>query len=288
MRTVPARADTSPELSIVVATYQRRARLERCLTRTREAIKVRYEFVLVEGGGSDGSAEWLVRQPDVRLHVERPRQGCCGAYDVGFRMARGEFVMWLNDDAYLLPGAIEAALGFLGAQGDVGIVAFYHNHAQPWNELHGFDRDGLRFGVLHVRGHPYANFGLLRRQTLERVGFLDTGYQFCAWDPDLSLKVSLGAGLPVVGLPAACVYHEELIDERKSSDAGETRTRDNERLFAKWKLPPKGEFPDPRPAYAALLNRLGVDLSSAASRHEPQEPGCEREEPIRERERAVS
>ncbi|MCG3128200.1 MAG: hypothetical protein CHACPFDD_03077 [Phycisphaerae bacterium] len=258
MRTAPSPDAAPPELSVVLATYQRRERLERCVTQTRATLNVRYEFVVVEGGGTDGSAAWLAQQRGVRLHVQRPRRGCCRAYDAAFRLARGEFVMWLNDDAYALPGSVDAALSFLRVRRDVGMVAFYHNHAQPWNELNGFDRDGLHFGVLHVRGHPYANFGLLRRETLARVGFLDTDYQFCAWDPDLSLKVSLGAGLPVVGLPGACVYHEELIDERKAADAGETRTRDNERLFEKWNLPPKGRFPDPRPAYAALLEGLGV------------------------------
>jgi GT2 family glycosyltransferase len=112
--------------------------------------------------------------------------------------------------------------------------------------------------MLHVRGTPYANFGLLRRALLERVGFLDEGYRFCAWDPDLSLKVRRDAGLLVVGAPDALVVHEELADERKRADAGALRTRDNERLFAKWSLPRKGNFADPRGDYLALLRTRGL------------------------------
>jgi hypothetical protein len=40
-----------------------------------------------------------------------------------------------------------------------------------------------------------TNFGLLRRALLERLGYLDERYYFCAWDPDLSLKVQREAGL---------------------------------------------------------------------------------------------
>lgn len=254
----------APEISIVVATYQRRARLERCLGRTRAATTRTHEFVVVDGGSTDGTAAWLARQADVRFEVEAKRGGCCAAYDRGLRLARGRYVMWLNDDSFALPGAIDAAVEFLEADraGRVGMVAFYHTHQQPWNELDGHEHEGRRYGVLHVRGFPYANFGLLRRETLEAVGFLDRGYRFCAWDPDLSLKVQRLDGRLVVGVPAARVDHEEHIDERKASDAGATRTADNERLFAKWKLPPRGPFPQARRAYAELLGSLGLTPGS--------------------------
>lgn len=247
-------------LSIVIATYRRLARLRLCVEKVRQNVRTPRELIIVDGGSDDGTREWLAEQPDVRTHIEESRGGCCRAYDIGLRMARGEWVMWLNDDAHPLEGAAENAIALLERDDmrDVGLVAFYHNHSQPWNELHGVEHDGARYGVLHVRGTPFANFGLLRRVLLEQVGFLDPGYRFCAWDPDLSLKVQRQAGLKVLGNPAALVYHEEFVDARKAEDAGEVRTRDNERLFAKWDLPPKGCFPDPRPAYLERLRSRGL------------------------------
>ncbi len=242
------------ELSIVIATYRRRSRLQRCLERVREHTRATYELVVVDGG-EDGTLEWLATQPHVRPLRESPRRGCCAAYDQGFRAACGEFVMWLNDDAYPLPGAIDSALDFLrrAEPAGVGMAAFYHNHPQPWNELHGVEYAGEHFGVLHVRGFPYANFGMLRRGLMEGLGFLDVGYRFCAWDPDLALKVQFEAGLHVVGAPGALVYHEEHLDPRKLEDVNTTRDADNQRLFQKWALPEKGQFADPRPAYLACL-----------------------------------
>ena len=249
-----------PIVSIVIGTYQRFTRIQRCLSAIRRAVHTTYELVVVDGGSSDGTIEWLYTQPDVRLHVEKQRAGSCRAYDTGFRLAQAPYVMWLNDDSYPLDGAVEQAINLLerADMRDVGMVAMYHTHDDPWNELHGFDHDGRRWGVMHVRGFPYANFGLLRRNLLEQIGFLDLGYYFCAWDPDLSLKVQHQAGLKVLGCPKALIYHEELFDERKTADAGDVRTRDNERLFEKWNLPPKGRFPDPRPAYLELLRSRGL------------------------------
>lgn len=249
-----------PKVSIVIGTYERCTRIKRCIEAVRRHVHVPYELVVVEGGSTDGSVEWLAQQPDVRLHVEEQRAGCCKAYDLGFRSAAAPYVMWLNDDSYPCDGSVGHALEVLQREdlADVGMLAFYHTHHDPWNELHGFDHDGRRWGVLHVRGHAYANFGLLRRSLLERVGFLDTGYYFCAWDPDLALKIQHNAGLKVLSLPQAMVYHEELTDDRKAADAGDIRTRDNARLFRKWNLPPKGRFADPRPAYLELLRARGL------------------------------
>lgn len=250
----------APEVSIVIATYQRCERLQRCLTRTRAALNVPYEFVVVDGGSRDGTLDWLAAQPDVRFYCERQRAGCCRAYNIGLRMARGRLVMWLNDDSYALPGSIDAALRLLDspAGATIGQIAFYHTHQQPWNEIHGCDVRGTHYGVLHVRGYPYANFALQRRALLEQLGYLDAGYYFCAWDPDLSLKVANQAALDIVPAPGALIFHEELIDERKQHDAGSARDRDNQRLFHKWRLPEKNQFPDPRPAYLDVLRRYGL------------------------------
>jgi GT2 family glycosyltransferase len=250
----------TPRVSIVIATFQRLPRLQSCIQAVRSNTAISRELIVVDGRSTDGTGEWLAAQPDIRTHIEQVRSGCCRAYDTGLRMAVGRYVMWLNDDAQPLPDAIDAAVHFIERpeSRDVGLVAFYHTHRQPWNELHGVDRDGRRFGVLHVRGFPYANFGLLRRELLESLGYLDTGYHFCAWDPDLSLMVQRLAGLKVVGAPDALIDHEEYVDDRKRDDAGQTRTRDNERLFAKWSLPRKGPFADRRSAYRQLLARYAT------------------------------
>lgn len=274
-------ASSTPRVSVVIATYNRLPQLQRCLRHTRTALasdadgNAEDEIIVVDGGSSDGTVQWLLEQPDLRVHVEQQRGGCCAAYNLGLRMAHGHYVMWLNDDAFPLPCAIDSAIGLLesATMSDVGLVAFYHNHQQPQNELHGVDLPwppagmhdvpaapggSLRFGVLHVRGRPYANFGLLRNSLLRQLGWLDPGYAFCGWDPDLALKVQVQAGLRVLGAPDARVYHAELCDPRKQADAERLRAADNQRLFEKWKLPERGAYPDPRPDYLRLLQARGV------------------------------
>lgn len=248
-----------PRVSIVIATYNRIARLQRCIGMIRQQLRIEHETIVVGGSGGDGTEAWLEAQPDIRFICESQREGATKAYNKGFRAARGQYVMWLNDDSYPLPGAVEAAVEMIERPdlADVGMVAFYHNYERELNRLDAVKQAGQTFGVYNVRGVPYANFGLLRRELLERVGYLDERYYFCAWDPDLSLKVQREAGLKVLGCRAALVYHEELIDPRKSADMSVIE-RDNAALFAKWNLPAKSSYPDPAPAYQNLLRERGL------------------------------
>ncbi len=248
-----------PAVSIVIATYNRCERLQRCIARIRENVRIGREIVVVGGAAADGTAEWVSSQSDIRFIREARREGACKAYNKGFRAAAGTYVLWLNDDSYPLPGAVEAAVRMIERPdlSDVGMVAFYHNFDRTRNRLDSIDRDGQTYGVFNVRGYPYANFGLLRRGLLEQLGFLDERYYFCAWDPDLSLKVQIEAGLKVIGCREAKVFHEELIDERKSEDLNAWE-EDNARLFAKWQLPKKDSYPDPAPAYQRMLRERRI------------------------------
>jgi len=248
-----------PAVSIVVPTFNRIDRLRRCVEMVRAGVGVSREVIVVDGGSTDGTREWLSGQDDLRVILEPRREGAVRAFNKGFRAATGRYVTWLNDDAYPLPGAVEAAIAMIERPdlADVGMVAFYHDCPRRWNRLHSVVRDGAEYSIYAVRGYPYANFGLLRRELLERVGYADEGYYFFGFDPDLSLKVQLEAGLKVVGCPDALIHHDELPDDRKTADlpAGDA---DNERLFAKWPLPAKGSYPDPAAGYADMLRARGV------------------------------
>ena len=243
-----------PVVSIVIATYARLDRLKRCIAAVRGNVSLLHEVIVVGGGAGDGTEDWVEAQRDIRFVRETRREGACRAYNKGFRAAAGTYAMWLNDDAYPLRGSVEAAVRMIEHpdNADVGMVAFYHNFDRRRNRLDSFEHAGATYSIFNVRGTPYANFGLLRRDLLDRLDYLDERYYFCAWDPDLSLKVQRLAKLAVVGCRGALVYHEELIDDRKQEDLAVMET-DNAKLFAKWRLPEKSSYPDPAPAYQRAM-----------------------------------
>jgi GT2 family glycosyltransferase len=251
--------NTERIVSIVVPTFNRFQRLRTCIEMIRRNVTRPTEIIVVDGGSDDGTRQWLADQPDLRVILEPKREGAVKAFNKGFRATTGHYVMWLNDDAYPLPGSVEAAVAMIERADltDVGMVAFYHNWQSERNILDQVEHDGKIYSLCNVRGYPYANFGLIRRSLLEQVGFADERFHFFGFDPDLSLKVQLSEGLKVIGCRDALIAHEEHHDERKLADLP-VGHEDNAKLFAKWDLPEKNSYPDPSPAYREMLVSRGL------------------------------
>jgi GT2 family glycosyltransferase len=246
-------------VSIVIPTFNRKDRLIRCVDKIRRHVRTPREVIVVDGGSSDGSREWLRDQHDLVVVFETKREGAVRAFNKGFKAATGHYIMWLNDDAYPLAGAVEHAIAMLERADlpELGMVAFYHNWHSERNILDRVERAGISYELCHVRGYPYANFGLLRRDLLARIGFADERFYFFGFDPDLALRLQLELGLKVLGCRRAMVHHDEHHDERKLADLLRGQ-QDNARLFEKWNLPAPGCYPDPVPEYRRLISRLGL------------------------------
>ena len=93
---------TSPLLSAVVPTYNRREILERSLPFLlgQTAPRGDYEIVVVVDGSSDGTLEMLRErreEPGLRIVVQENR-GLAAARNRGAREARGEVLLFLDDD----------------------------------------------------------------------------------------------------------------------------------------------------------------------------------------------
>jgi GT2 family glycosyltransferase len=259
----------APMVSVVIPTCNRLSRLQRAVEAIRRQVTRPTEVIVVDGASDDGTGEWLAAQADLETIREPRREGAVRAFNKGFRAATGYYVMWLNDDAYPLPGAIEAAVEMLERPDltDVGMVAFYHSWDRERNILDSVVHEGKRYSIYNVRGYAYANFGMLRRELLERIGFADERYYFFAFDPDLSLTIQIEHGLKVIGCRRALIHHDEHHDDRKLEDLtpGE---EDNRKLFAKWDLPEKDSYPDPGPAYREMLRRRGLTYTEAEVTHQ--------------------
>lgn len=77
------------------------------LTTLRQATSQDDEIILVDNGSSDDSvAAVKARFPDVQVIENRCNNGYARACNQGLRQARGEFILFLNDDAFLPADAL--------------------------------------------------------------------------------------------------------------------------------------------------------------------------------------
>jgi GT2 family glycosyltransferase len=231
------------DLSIVVPTCNRAALLDKCLMAIAATTHCDYELIVVDGASTDQTPAVLERARQAlgeRLQVirEEQRQGFVRATNRGFRAATGRHLIWLNDDARPLPGALDSAIDQLHrSEAGTGLLALFHRWDKPKNVAYETRHGHATYRVLHVRGTLYANFAMGLRATYERLGHFDERYYVCAADPDLSLKC-WHAGLRVEPAWGAIIEHDEHHDERRAADNARG-IEDNNQLFAKWILPEK-------------------------------------------------
>jgi GT2 family glycosyltransferase len=260
---------STPDLSIVIPTCNRAAHLERLLAAIWNGVDCAYEVIVVDGASHDHTpavlddAKGSLRDA-LRIIREERREGFVRAANKGFRAARGRNVTWVNDDARPLDGSLDTAVAQLDDEdARVGMLAMFHHNDAIKNVAFEQILRGHRYKLMHVRGTLYANFGIARRETWERLDYFDERFFLYGADPDFSLKV-WHAGLRVEPAWMSFIDHDEHADERRATDSDRGR-RDNETLFAKWDLPPKNvERNDFHPARPCTLRGLRQAISEAA------------------------
>ncbi len=93
--------------------------LGECLASVAAQEGVALEHLIMDGGSSDESAEVAARFGHASW-CQAPDKGMSDAINQGFARAKGDWVMWLNADDRLKPGALAATLVFLeNSQADV-------------------------------------------------------------------------------------------------------------------------------------------------------------------------
>jgi GT2 family glycosyltransferase len=231
------------DLSIVLPTCNRGRLLEKCIASIVAGTQCSFEIIVVDGASSDSTAQTLTEAGHdlgTRLKVirESQREGFVRAANKGFRAAVGRHLTWLNDDARVRPGTLDAAVHQMdNAPKGVAFVAMFHAWHSMRNVAYELHQDGRTYRLCHVRGTLYANFPVGRRETFERLGYFDERYFVAGADPDLSLK-AWDAGMSVAPGYGTMIDHDEFSDLRRVADTERYRD-DNEKLFAKWNLPEK-------------------------------------------------
>ena len=105
-----------PLVSVVTPTFNMADRLPRCVESVAGQDYPRIEHVVVDGGSTDGTRDYLAAQDRVRW-ISEPDNGQSEALNKGFALAGGDILTWLNADDVLLPGAVVAVVDALGATG---------------------------------------------------------------------------------------------------------------------------------------------------------------------------
>jgi glycosyltransferase involved in cell wall biosynthesis len=163
----------NPIISVVVATRNRACLLLRAVD---SAVRQGAEVVVVDDASIDDTNGAFTGVPGVEYVRLNARRGPCQARNVGVDRATGEFVLFLDDDDYLEPGALDVCRSLIEVHPAVDL--FFHNcyygdgkppipadtPATPYTYADWLD------GRFEVELKP-----MVRRSVFQRYRFPDTG-----------------------------------------------------------------------------------------------------------------
>lgn len=194
--------DAHPLVSIVTPSYNQAAYLETAMRSVLEQDYPNIEYLVADGGSTDGSAE-IIHKFASRLawSVSEKDEGQADGANKGLRRAKGEIVGWLNSDDVYHPGAIAGAVTAFEANPQAGLV---------FSDVDSIDGSGQLINVMHFGPRSLEDlmaFNIIsqpgvfmRRSLLEQVGYLDPQYHLLL-DHHLWLRMALRA--PLVYVPGA-------------------------------------------------------------------------------------
>jgi GT2 family glycosyltransferase len=211
-------------VSILIVNYNGKAFLSTCLNSALAQTYPISEILVIDNHSTDGSYEQAVREYASRIHIVRSESdlGYPGALNKAAGMCKGQYIVFLNDDAALHPKAIEELVNAASAYrrfdffqpkilladtpdiiNSTGILIHYCGFGS-------LDEGGKRASqsnaVREISGVHGACF-MSRADAFREVGSFDSSFFAFYEDTDLSWRALL-RGKRIIYVPSALVYHK--------------------------------------------------------------------------------
>ena len=222
----------STRVTIVTPSYNQAEFLEETILSVLGQDYPEIEYIVVDGGSTDGSVEIVKRYADrLAWWVSEPDGGQTEALNKGFARATGDYVGWINSDDTLLPGAVSTAVAALNARPDAALA---FGDAVVVDEQGGrlrlFKAEDLDVReMLRCCRDPIVQQGaLIRRDALDAVGGVDESLHTCF---DFKLMVALGLRYPSVRIDAPLGTYRLHPASKSMSDAARWAA-DFQRMYA--------------------------------------------------------
>ena len=241
--------------SIIVLAFNQLEHTRKCLESLRAHCPADAEFSVVDNGSNDGTADYLrelaAREPRLRSIRNRDNRGFAAGNDQGLALARGRYLVLLNNDTVVTQGWLDRMTAWFEQEATLGLIGPVSNcvsgpqwvGAANYSKLEEMPAFAARWAAGH-EGQSEAvrrlvGFCLMfRREVLERIGGLDERFGSGNYeDDDYCLRAAL-AGYPARIAKDIFIHHAGSQTFKHARIDYRQAMLTNWALFkAKWDLP---------------------------------------------------
>ncbi|WP_308635569.1 glycosyltransferase family 2 protein [Paenibacillus silvisoli] len=191
--------------SIIIPSYNQVDFLKKCIASIDLHTSGAHEIIVVDNASTDGTEPYLRGLGSkVRYKVLETNRGFAGAINVGMMMAKGTYLLLLNNDTIVTERWLDNMLACLNSDSSIGMVGPVTNYISgdqridvPYKTVKGI----APFARQHNSPNPakwqrtdrLTGFCLLfRRELWNRTGYMDEGYAIGNFeDDDYNIRVRM-------------------------------------------------------------------------------------------------
>lgn len=226
-----------PVLSICIVSHNTRDLLRDCLRSLPEACSgLAWEVIVTDNGSQDGSVEMLRDEfPHAKVIENTENLGYTLPMNQALRMGQGRYLIQLNPDTLVKPGAFAALASYLDANPLVGIATpkvlnldgslqkqCRRSAGRPWDAISYFSGLSRLFPRSRFFGRYLMEYlpenevaeveavsgscMFVRRDVVEQIGYMDEAFFAYQEDADFCFRARV-AGWKIMYVPLGEVFH---------------------------------------------------------------------------------
>jgi len=204
-----------PTVSVIIPTYNRAHLVGRAIRSVLNQTYQDFEIIVVDDGSTDNTEEVVksFNDPRIRYIRHEKNRGGSAARNTGIRVARGEYIAFLDSDDEWLPMHISRKLAVMeGKRADGLISAFYVEHRGKWEKQHCRPKPrnmSLIEYILTRMGDARTSAMFFRKAALMQVMFDEAQHKHQDWDLAARFEKKFNLG---IDHEATTVIHSSTVD----------------------------------------------------------------------------
>ncbi len=184
-----------PLITIITAVLNNKKYLEECLLSLHKQRYDNYEHIIIDGGSNDGTLDIIKQYEDkVDYWCSSKDKGIYDAFNNGMKLARGEYIGFLNSDDTYENNALEYLIKYVKKYPEKDFIFGAVN--KHWGTLYGYKPRKIYWSWGFYSSHSTGFF--IKRKSAKKVGLYNLKYKYSS-DYDYFFRMIVKKKLNGVG-----------------------------------------------------------------------------------------